>query len=124
MMKLKKLSTQTRNILLCVFSIIGGVICLDTYDITNFFYTGEDVSLWWKTRVVVFKIGALFLILSLKTLEGYAKLNVVFNCIIWVCVGDVIQRFLGNTTRDFYDWLGAFLTILGCMYEFRRRQKT
>jgi hypothetical protein len=122
MKKQVRLSTQTRHILLCVFSIVGGIICLDTFDVTNLLYWGEDSSLWWKTRIVVFKMGVLFLFLSLKTFEGSAKFNLLLNCFIWICVSDIIGRFTGDSDRDVYDWIWTLITILFCYYEYRKRR--
>lgn len=122
MKKLEKLSTRIRVIPLLFFSIIGEIICLDTFDVTRFLYSGDDSIVFWQTRVVVFKIGASFLMLALKCIDGFPKLNVAFNAGLLICASDIIARLGGDTDRDVWDliWVGIIITLT--IYEYRKRR--
>ena len=122
MKKQVRLSTQTRHILLYVFSIIGGLICLLTYYVTNFLYTDNDDTIWWAMRVAVFKLGASVLALSFKTFEGLPKFNVGVNAFILICISDIIGRLRGDTETDLWDVVWVFIIIGGCIYEYRIRR--
>lgn len=121
MMKFVKLSTQTRLILLYVFSIIGGLICLLTFYVTNFLYIGDDNNTWWAMRVAVFKLGAAILAVSFKTFEGLPKFNVGINAFCLICLSDIIGRLTGDTETDFLDLIWVLIIIGGCIYEYRKR---
>lgn len=122
MKKPVRLSTLTRLILLYVSSVIGGLICLLTFDVTSFLYTGDDNDVWWQMRVAVFKLGAAILALSFKTFPGLPKFNVGVNAFALICLSDIIGRLTGDTDRDIWDFVWVAIIIYGCYYEYRKRR--
>lgn len=122
MKKLVRLSTRQRFILLCVFSITGGLICLLTFYVTNFLYSGDDSTRWWIVRLAVFKLGAGIMALSLKTFPGLPKFNVGVNAFVLICASEFIGGMTGDTDTDFFDILWLLIIIGGCIYEYRKRR--
>ena len=122
MMKSAKFSTRLMGTLLLSFSLLGGLICLLTFDVTNLLYSGDDMTKWWDLRLAVFKMGAGILALSLKTFEGRPKFNVGVNAFVLICASDAIGGFTGDHDRDVWDFIWVAIIILLTIYEYRKRR--
>src|SRR5690349_2266379 len=116
-----RLSTQTRNILLCVLSLLGIGFSF-SYDVTNLIVGDVPKEIWWNARMTVLKCGYIMFLFALKTFEGRPKLNVLLNVGILIIFSDIIGRLNGDIDRDFWDFIWVVLTILFCIYEYRKRR--
>lgn len=81
-----------------------------------------DKAEWWKVRMIVVNSGYVLLALVPKFFTRDLKLNLLLNVGIFIFVSDLIGRLMGDTDRDIYDWIWTLITILFCVYEYRKRR--
>lgn len=135
MKKQVRLSTQTRNILICAFSVVwifishfGAGICdyivkptmIIVDGVEKFKFTAEKEA-WWSLRMIIAEATDVLCLIIPKFFYGFGIPNLIFNIGIWLSLSDCIARIGGDTDRDIYDFIWAFIIIGGSYYEYRKR---
>lgn len=131
------LSTQTRTILICGFSIVGLFISNFGADICNFivkptmilvdgverFKFQAQKEAWWELRMIIAEVSDVICYLIPKFFSGFPIPNLIFNIGIWYSLSDCIGRIGGDTDRDIYDFIWFGTIALLSIYECRNRIK-
>lgn len=137
-MKSVKLSTRTRNILICVFSVVGIFISNFGSDICSWvvnptmiivdgvekFKFKDEKNAWWELRMIVAETSDALCFIILKFFQGFGIPNMLFNIGLWLSLSDCVDRIGGENQRDIWDFAWAGLTIILSYYDFRKRQRS